>query len=303
MVDDPSLPPLNALRAFGAVGRHLSFALAAEELHVTPAAVSQQIKNLEAILGLDLFHRLGRRITLTEGGHQLLPGIEAGFGEMERAVRQVRMLGQPAYISCNTVGAFAARWLVPRLERWTKAYPKIDVRISASAELVSFEGRDIDMAIRLSSGEEVGLHTDLLQRETVIPLCSPALLTQTPPLRRPEDLRNFQLIHFTPAAGRINTRWADWLKIANVETVDPDRGIFLSDGTAALNSAIAGQGVVLAPKTIALSDLALGTLVIPFDIELPTDLAWHVVMPEGNLARQEIRDFRNWLLEEAGWDM
>jgi len=302
MVDYPSLPPLNALRAFGAVGRYLSFAKAAEELHVTPAAVSQQIKNLEAILGLNLFHRLGRRITLTEAGHQLLPGIENGFGEMERAVRRVRMLGQPTYISCNTVGAFAARWLVPRLERWTKAYPKIDVRISTSAELVSFEEREIDMAIRLSAGEEMGLYTELLQRETVVPMCSPALLTQTPPLRRPEDLVNFQLIHFTPAAGRINTRWADWLKIAKVETVDPERGVSLSDGTAALNAAIAGQGVVLAPKTIALIDLALGTLVIPFDIELPTDLAWRLVIPPGNLERQEIRDFRTWLLEESRGD-
>ena len=293
------LPPLNALRAFGAVGRHLSFAAAARELHVTPAAVSQQIKNLEAHLGQRLFNRNGRHTELTEAGLQLLPGIEDGFRELESAVRAVRRQQRSDYISCSTVGGFASRWLVPRLPRWMAASPDIDIRISTSRELVGFELPGIDLAIRLTSGEVPGFRTEFLLREQVVPLCSPRLLGADPPLKEPGDLRHYQLIHFTPATGRLNTRWADWLEIAGVNDVDLNRGIFLNDGTAALNAAVAGQGVVLAPKVIAGQELEMSTLVIPFDIELPTELAWYVILPESNLARPEIRAFMDWLLEEA----
>lgn len=298
MDDGFTLPPLNALRAFGAVGRHLSFRRAAEELHVTAPAVTQQIKNLESILGVPLFHRHGRSITLTEAGHQLLPGIESGFGILEDAVRPFSASNAADYISCSTVGAFAARWLVPRLQRWTGRYPEIDIRISATGELVSFERQSIDLAIRLSDGDEPGLYSVLLQREEVVPLCSSVLLDQEPPLRSPEDLRHHQLIHFTPATGRLNTRWTDWLDLAGVADVDLTRGIFLNDGSAAMYAAVAGQGVVLAPRVLASAELAAGTLIIPFQIPLPTELSWYLVMPEANLRRPEIIAFRDWLLEE-----
>ncbi len=293
------LPPLNALRAFRSVGRHLGFSAAAEELHVTPAAISQQIKNLEDILGATLFHRTGRETQLTEAGQILLPGIEKGFNELENAVRVCRAHGDASYISCNTVGGFAARWLVPRLPNWTEKNPKVDVRISTTNEWVTFERQDIDIAVRLSTGREEGLETQRLQGESIVPLCSPALLNQEPLLRKPDDLINHQLIHFAPLGGRINTRWADWLELVKVDTVDPSRGVFLNNGMAALNAAIAGQGVVLAPKTIANDDLEQGTLVIPFDIELPTELAWYIIAPPENLARPEISAFKDWLLSES----
>ena len=299
MAGKTQLPPLNALRAFGAVGRHLSFAKAAEELHVTPAAVSQQIKNLEAHLGQRLFSRNGRHTELTEAGRQLLPGIEDGFRELEGAVQACRKQQHGDYISCSTVGGFASRWLVPRLPRWMAASPDIDIRISTSRELVGLEPQGIDLAVRLTNGEVPGFHTEFLLREQVVPLCSPRLLDADPPLKEPGDLRHYQLIHFTPATGRLNTRWADWLEIAGVTNVDLNRGIFLNDGTAALSAAIAGQGVVLAPRVIAGQELEMSTLVIPFDIELPTDLAWYIILPESNLARPEIRAFMDWLLEEA----
>jgi LysR family glycine cleavage system transcriptional activator len=299
MSDRFAFPPLNALRAFGAVGRHLSFGQAAEELHVTAAAVSQQIKNLEGFLGARLFHRHGRHIALTKAGRQLFPGIENGFRELEDSVRPFLTPKTAAYISCSTVGAFAARWLVPRLQRWRAAHSDIDIRISASGELVGLEGQGIDLAIRLGTGEEPGLHTELLLREQVVPLCSPILLDAEPPLRHPSDLRRHQLIHFTPPAGKLNTRWTDWLEIAGVDDVDPNRGIFLNDGTAALNAAIAGQGVVLAPRVIASREIEMSTLVIPFEIELPTQLAWYIAIPETNLTRSEIIAFRDWLLAES----
>ncbi len=150
MKDRITFPPLNALRPFGAVGRHLSFGQAAEELHVTTAAVSQQIKNLESFLGVQLFHRHGRHIALTEAGRQHFPGVENGFRELEDTVRPI-LTPKAVYISCSTVGAFAARWLVPRLQRWGAAHSDIDIRISASGELVGFEGQGIDLAIRLGT--------------------------------------------------------------------------------------------------------------------------------------------------------
>ena len=299
MSRNPPIPPLNALKAFRSVGRHLGFSMAAEELHVTPAAISQQIKNLEAILGVVLFHRNGRETQLTEAGQVLLPGIEKGFNELENAVRVCRAHGDSSYISCNTVGAFAARWLVPRLPNWTERHPKVDVRISTTSEWVTFDRQDIDLAVRLSTGQEDGLQTELLQVEKIVPLCSPSILGQDPPLRKPEDLINHQLIHFAPTGGRINTRWADWLALTKVDSVDPNRGIFLSNGMAALNAAIAGQGIVLAPKTLASDDLERGTLVVPFDIELPTDFAWYVIAPSENMKRPEIRAFKEWLISEA----
>ena len=299
MKDRITFPPLNALRAFGAVGRHLSFGQAAEELNVTTAAVSQQIKNLESFLGVRLFHRHGRHIALTEAGRQLFPGVENGFGELEDTVRPFLTPKAAAYISCSTVGAFAARWLVPRLQRWRAAHSDIDIRISASGELVGFEAHGIDLAIRLGTGEEPGLHTEFLLRERVVPLCSPMLIDKAPPLRHPSDLRHHQLIHFIPPSGKLNTRWSDWLEIAGVDDVDPNRGIFLNDGTAALNAAIAGQGVVLAPLVIASLEIEMSTLVIPFEIELPTQLAWYIAMPETNLARSEIVYFRDWLHTES----
>ena len=292
-------PSLNALRAFGAVGRHLSFGKAAGELHVTAAAVSQQIKNLEDFLGVQLFHRHGRNIALTAAGQQLLLGVENGFRELENSVRPFLTPKSAAYISCSTVGAFAARWLVPRLQRWRDAHSDIDIRISATAVREVFEGQDIDLAIRLGTGNEPGLYTELLLREQVLPLCSPILIDTEPPLQHPSDLRHHQLIHFTPQAGKLNTRWSDWLEIASVDDVDPNRGIFTNDGVAALNAAIAGQGVVLAPRVIASQEIEMSTLVVPFEIELPTQLAWYITMPEKNLARSEIVAFRNWLRAES----
>lgn len=299
MSDRFIFPPLNALRAFGAVGRHLSFGRAAEELHVTAAAVSQQIKNLEGFLGVQLFRRHGRRIALTEAGRQLLPGIEKGFGELEDALRPFSTPSKATYISCSTVGAFAARWLVPRLQRWMAAYPDIDIRISAFRDVIDFAEQDIDLAIRLVTGEESVLHSEFLLQERVVPMCSPTLLDSEFPLRHPSDLRHHQLIHFTPQAGQLNTRWADWMDIAGVDDVDPNRGIFLNEGAAALNAAVAGQGVVLAPSGIAGQEIEASTLIIPFEIELPTHLAWYIIMPEANLARPEIVAFKEWLLDES----
>jgi len=292
------LPPLNALRGFEAVARHMSFSGAAKELRVSSAAVSQQIKNLESFLGFQVFNRQGRRIKLTETGRRILPGIEKGFQNMTDALQPYLTIVPATYLSCSTVGAFASRWLVPRLSRWTALHPDIDVRISATSELVDFDRMGIDLSIRLGTGDWGELYSERLLLEEVVPLCSPDLLEGDLPLCLPTDLSRHQLIHFTPPLGRLNTKWSDWAEIAGVEDIDLSRGLFFNDGTMALNAAMLGQGVVLAPRVMASKELSTGTLVIPFEIKLPTDLAWYFVTPKHNLKRPEIQAFREWLFDE-----
>ena len=298
MVKFGKLPPLNALRGFEAVARNLSFSAAAQELLVTPAAVSQQVKNLEDFLGVKVFSRQGRLIKLTETGRRILPGVEKGFQNITDALQPYLTTDSTTYLSCSTVGAFASRWLVPRLSSWTAQHPDIDVRISATGELVDFERMDIDVAIRFGTGSWGDLYSEKLIVEEVIPLCSPDLFEGDMPLRSPADLSQHQLIHFTPPLGQLNTKWSDWFKIAGVEDIDLSRGLFFNDGTLALKSATRGQGVVLAPRVLAAEELSMGTLVVPFEIKLPTDLDWYVVLPKSNLKRPEITAFREWLFSE-----
>jgi LysR family transcriptional regulator, glycine cleavage system transcriptional activator len=299
MSDFSNLPPLNALRGFEAVARNLSFSAAAKELRISPAAVSQQIKNLEDFLGVQVFNRQGRRILLTEAGLQMLPGVEKGFRNMADAVQPYLASFSADHLSCSVVGAFAARWLVPRLPSWTTLHPNIDVRISATGEVVEFERMGIDVAIRLGAGDWGELYSELLLPEEVVPLCSPDLLEGEIPLRVPADLGHHQLIHFTPPFGQLNTKWSDWMAIAGVEGIDITRGLFTNDGTMALNAATRGQGVVLAPRVLATEELSSGMLVIPFDHKLPTDLAWYIVIPKPNLKRPEVVAFRDWLISES----
>jgi len=298
MVKFDKLPPLNALRGFEAVARNLSFSAAAQELRVTPAAVSQQVKNLEDCLGFQVFNRQGRSIKLTETGRRILPGIEKGFQNMTDALQPYLAIAPATYLSCSTVGAFASRWLVPRLSRWTKLHPDIDVRISATSELVDFDRMGIDLSIRLGTGDWGELYSERLLQEEVVPLCSPDLQEGDLALRLPTDLSRHQLIHFTPPFGRLNTKWSDWVEIAGVEDMDLSRGLFFNDGTMALNAAMLGQGVVLAPRVLAAEELSTGTLVIPFEIKLPTELAWYFVTRKPNLKRPEIKAFREWLFSE-----
>jgi len=294
-----SLPPLNALRGFLVVAQHLSFSVAAKELRITPAAVSQQIKNLEDFLGVQVFNRQGRRVQLTEAGRQILPGVERGFHNMADAVRPYLSPISANHLSCSAVGSFAARWLVPRLPSWTALYPNTDVRLSATAEVIEFERMGIDLAIRLGTGDWGELYSELLLPEEVVPLCSPDLLEGKAPLRVPADLSHHQLIHFAPPYGQLNTKWSDWMEIADVEGIDSSRGLLTNDGMMALNAATRGQGVVLAPRVLAAEELSVGTLVIPFEIKLPTDLAWYIVMPQQNLNRPMVAAFHDWLKDES----
>jgi LysR family transcriptional regulator, glycine cleavage system transcriptional activator len=294
------LPPLNSLRAFEAAARHLSFSKAAEELHVTPAAISHQIKALEEQLGVPLFRRLNRAVLLTDAGQACLPGLSEAFDRMAAVLERLRAQDGGGPLTVSTSPAFAAKWLVPRLERFQERCPEIDVRVSAAMRLVDFTREDVDLAIRYGSGRYAGLLAEVLLTNEVVPVCAPALLESSRPLRAPQDLRQHTLLHDdTSTSDGAYPNWAMWLRAAGVEGVDPSRGPRFDYSGLVLDAATAGHGVALALSTIVAADIAAGRLVKPFAIAVPTPFAYYVVCPEARAGRPKVEAFRRWLRAEV----
>ncbi len=293
------LPPLNALRAFEAAARHLSFTKSAEELSVTPAAVSHQVKKLEEHLGVPLFRRTNRSVLLTDAGQRCVPAVREAFDRLAEAMERVHSYERQGIIQVSVGPAFATKWLVPRLKTFASAHPGIDVRVSASMALADFRNDQVDAAVRFGFGKYPGLRVDKLCDEVIVPMCSPRLLLSGHRLRRPEDLRHHTLLHddsprFDPGA----PDWVMWLRAAGARGVDAARGPRFNHADHALQAALDGVGVVLSGRFLASSDLAAGRLVIPFDVELPW-LAFYFVAPETAVEQPKVSAFRDWLLAEA----
>ena len=308
------LPPLNALRAFEAAARHLSFRKAAEELHVTPAAVSHQIKLIEESLGVVLFHRLTRAIALSPAGQSFLPKLSEGFAQIAAAVEQLRAHESSGTLTVNAPPSFAAKWLMPRLHRFVTAHPDIDLRIVASMRLVdarrhdaidSMTGiaampEDADIDIRFGSGAYPHCRVDPLLKVSLTPLCSPRLLEGMRPLRQLADLRYHMLLHDDSLFGSEGQPdWGQWLRGAGAEEVDASRGPHFNHPVLGLEAAVDGLGVVLGIKELAERDLAAGRLVAPFDYDMPLPYSYYVVCAETSADRPKVVAFRKWLLEEA----
>jgi len=294
------LPPLSALRAFEAAARHMSFSKAADELHVTPAAVSHQIHALEEDLGVRLFHRMNRSIELTASARVLLPGLTEAFAGIQSSVRRLRAHNDTGTLTVTASPSFAAKWLVLRLHRFQEQHPEVDVRISATDAIVDLAKGDFDIAIRYGAGRYSGLEVELLLKNEVFPACSPQLLTNGPPLRTPADLPAHALIH-DQAVERdpLVPTWSMWLKAAGVTNVPAITGLSFNNMHLALDAAISGHGVVLAQSTIAAADLAAGRLVRLFSLALPDQFAFYIVTAPGALERLKVRAFRDWLRCEA----
>ncbi len=288
------LPPLNALRAFEAAARHLSFTRAAAELHVTQTAISHQIKALEERLGVRLFRRLPRGLLLTEAAQRLLPPVRDAFDQIAAATERLAAGGASATLTVSVLPSFAAKWLVPRLGRLRAAHPDLDLRISASSELVDFARDDVDVGIRMGSGVYPGLRVERLFGEALVPVCSPLLREGPHPLLRPEDLAHHVLLHDEDYAG-----WELWLRLAGVPGVLARRGPVFTDSGMVVQAAAEGQGVALARRVLAAGDLAAGRLVQPFDVSIPHDLAYYLVCPEATAEQPKIAAFRSWLLAES----
>ncbi|MDQ4136301.1 MAG: transcriptional regulator GcvA [Pseudomonadota bacterium] len=294
------MPPLNALRAFEATARHLSFSAAARELHVTPAALSHQIRGLEERLGLALFHRHARTIELTEEARLIYPGIHAAFETLRETIQRLDRAAQSNVLVVSATPGFTVKWLVPRLYRFLEAYPEIDVRISASMQKATFEGDGIDVAIRFVLGTLPDHHVEKLAEDTVVPLCSPRLVGGERPLRNPHDLSRHTLIHIDlPAPFPPMPTWSDWLAEVGVDSIDATRGLRFNTVDHAIDAATEGVGVALGQKIIALGDLQAGRLVVPFGPALPIRArGYHFVCPRGRMAQPKVRAFRDWLFAE-----
>jgi LysR family transcriptional regulator, glycine cleavage system transcriptional activator len=291
------LPPLNALRAFEATARHLSFSRAAEELHVTPAALSHQIRGLEDLLGLKLFHRRARAIELTEPARLIYPGIRTGFETIREAVDRLDRGQQDRILVVSATPGLTAKWLVPRLYRFLNRHPEIEPRITASVAYANFTADGVDVGIRLSSGVHPDLYVEKLSDEWLLPLCSPRLIDGVEPLRTPQDLGRFPLIQ-VDLPGVVPT-WADWLGMAGVEGIDTTRGLRLNVADHALDAASEGMGVVLAYKVVAARDIALGRLVSPFGPQMPVPgRAYYFVCAKGQEKRAPVKAFRDWVFAE-----
>jgi len=292
--------PLNALRAYEASARQLSFVKASEELSVTPAAVSHQVKKLEQYLGLPLFRRRSRGLVLTETGQLLLTELREVFLRLDKAMERVVDSDARGTVTLSVAPAFATMWLIPRLQKFYALHPDIDVRISTSLGLVDFQRDDYDAAIRLGSGKWFGLETIKLFDETVTPVCSPRLLEGPDALKRPDDLRKHVLLHnhsmdYDPEA----PTWDTWLKAAGANKVDASRGTHFSLPDHGLQASIDGAGVVLGWRTLTARDIAAGRVVAPFDLVLPLGSSFYLVYPEAHAPRPNIVALRDWLVSEV----
>jgi LysR family glycine cleavage system transcriptional activator len=309
------LPPLTSLRAFEAAARHMSFKKAAEELHVTPAAVSQQIKALEDYLGVALFRRLTRALALTDDAQAMLPKLREGFECLAAAVERTRHYGPRGTLVLSAPPSFAARWLMPRLQRFTEAHPEVDLRMSSSlgtidrpegepgGDTVDLRRQASDVEIRFGSGRYPGRRTDRIFGVSYVAVCSPVLLRGKRPLRTPADLARHTLIHDDTIPDlRERPSWEEWLKAAGVEGVDATRGPHFSDAGLALEAAMDGLGVALALKPLVSADVAAGRLAIPFPVAVPSRHAYYLVSSPAIAERPAVAAFRQWLLAEARAD-
>lgn len=296
------LPSLNALRAFEAAARHLSFTSAAAELHVTPAAIGHQIKTLEADLGAPLFVRLNRALELTEAGQVLLPVASDAFARLSDGLETFYRRNAARPLTVSVEPSFGAKWLLRRLDRFREHHPGIDIRIDATGRVVDFAREQVDVAIRYGSGNYPGLRVECLFEEQVVPVCSPALVQGPHPLRRPEDLRHHRLLRreWSP---RYPTwpDWEMWLKAAGLEDIPLSRGPeFTGESESLLHqAAVEAQGVALASSVLVADDLAAGRLIKPFDVTFPVSFCYFVVCPKATADAPKIRAFREWILGEV----
>lgn len=292
--------PLNALRAFEASARHLSFVKAAEELSVTPAAVSHQVKKLEEFLGFPLFRRKTRGLLLVESGQSLLSELGKVFLQLDKAMERVIDQDSRGTLTLSVAPTFAVMWLIPRLQKFYALHPEIDVRIATGLGLIDFQRDDFDAVIRLGNGDWPGLETIMLFDESVTPMCSPRLLEGPNALNTPDDLRNHVLLHnhsmdYDPEA----PTWETWLEAAGARDVDASRGTHFSLPDHGLQAAMDGAGVVLGWRTLSAPDVAAGRVVAPFDLNLSLHNSFYLCYPKAHGQRRNIAVLRDWLLQEV----
>ncbi len=288
------LPSLKALRAFEAGARCLSFTRAAEELSVTQTAISHQVRQLEEDLGVKLFERRPRELTLTPAGSTLYPVVAEAFDRISETVTRIRARPESRPLTVTLTPTFGSRWLAQRLGRFWREHPDVDLRLHHSVQLVDLLREDVDLAVRWGRGEWRGLTAERLMRAQATPLCSPALCKGQKPLRTPSDLKHHTLIH-----QKDHQEWIEWLAAAGVDDVDGRRGPVIDDANAIIQSTMEGHGVMIAIPEVLGEEIASGKLVAPFVTRPDPAFAYYLVYPPGGMDRPEARAFRDFLMSEA----
>lgn len=289
-----SLPPLNSLKAFEVAARELSFTKAAAELHVTHGAISYQVRQLEEFLGCALFQRLPQGLQLTPRGAEFSAVIKGAFRQVREGVEAVRTVRERQIIMVSTLPSLAAHWLVSRLESFQKVHPDVEVRLSATCDLVDFERDDIDLAIRYGRGHWPRLTVCRLFRPVKFPVCAPQLLNKPHLVRAPRDLARLRLLHDSD-----HSDWLNWFALSGAGDVDACSGLVVEDMNVLIQAALSGQGVLMASKPLVIDELKAGRLVKPFDIDLPVDNGFYAVYPKTHTRHPLVTTMVDWLQEQA----
>lgn len=287
------LPPLNALRAFEAAGRHESFTRAAAELHVTQGAISRQVQQLESYLGVTLFERHHRALSLTPAGRELLPSLTGAFDSIELGVTRMLRSRRRRGLVVRVAPTFAMRWLMPRLNDFAADHPGIEVQmITTIDDAVETDFSRVDLAIVFGDGRWPGLHHDFLAEEYLLPVCRPDIAAT---LKSPEDLRHHVLLHTSPS----HEDWRIWLEGAGVTGVDPATGPVFDTLFLAMEAAANGVGIAITDTAMLGKEVASGRLAVPFDRPVRSPYGYWLVAPAVQLERERVVLFRNWLLDQV----
>lgn len=297
------LPSLNALRAFEAAARHMSFVRAAEELNVTPGAISQQVRQLEDSLGQLLFIRQNNALSMTFAGKALLPQVKEAFDTLSEVTDLVRSKNFENILKISAPPTFTTKWLRPRLVQFQCAHPDLEIRLTASKQLADFNKENLDLAIRYGSGIYENLVSEKIMTEDIFPVCSPSLRHKTMALRSIEDLANHTLIHSEHSVHDDTApNWNKWLRHVSpsaLEKINTQKGVFYTPASLAIDAAIAGEGIALAKGAWVQDDIAADRLVQPFDDIMQSEFAYYLVYPHGTPSSR-VALFRTWLFETLG---
>ncbi|MDN2710482.1 transcriptional regulator GcvA [Janthinobacterium sp. SUN118] len=287
--------PLQALRAFVEVGQRGSIKAAAEALHVTSGAVSQQIRLLEERVGMALFTRERQGLRLTEAGGKVHPALLAAFAQIASASQALEDIAGRQTLTVSTVATFAAAWLVPRLGRFNQRHPQIEVRVEATSALVDLRRDRVDVALRHGLGDYPGLLVTRLMAPVLVPVASPALMAGQPPIATPADCLRYPLLHDTDRAD-----WPLWLAAHGAPDEErAARGSAFEDDFLLIRAAEAGQGLALVPQLYAQEEIAAGRLVQVLDLPWPARFAYYLVARPDAAARPAVQAFMAWIIEEA----
>lgn len=292
--------PLNALRAFEAAGRHMSFVAAAKELHVTPAAISHHVKQLEETLGTPLFLRGHRSLQITEAGRTCLQELTAGFVAIENTVTRLKAAHRHGPLRIRVPPCFASKWLMPRLSQFQSRHPKIELEVTVSSQIYTFNFGEMDAILRLRSGDFKGMRTEQFLTERINPVCSPEFLVRFGPLRSPADLLSVPLIH-DDNLSVIPTvpTWTRWLEHFGVAPGGPIPGHRFDSSSMVLDATMQGRGVCLGRSALVEQELRHGRLVRLFDLEYPVTHDYYVIYPETSPRARQIKILLDWLRAEA----